>query len=130
MTDLLPIISIILNGLFAGGFFIQFVTIRSLRVKAKAEAEAATANTDSLELDNVNKAIKIWRDMAESFKMELIESRKNNVDFFLQVEGFRKEVARLNCTSNKILKLLNLINVENLEKIVEQIKTELNDKSV
>lgn len=128
MSDLLSIISIILNGLLGGGFFIQFVTLRSLRVKAKAEAETANANTDSVELENVNRAITIWREMAESLKAELKESRDKYSEVAEQVEALRKEVAKVNNTSNKILRLLDRITIDNLEKIVEQIKVEINEK--
>ena len=128
MSDLLSIISIILNGLLGGGFFIQFVTLRSLRVKAQAEADTASANTDSVELENVNRAITIWREMAESLKAELKESRDKYSEVAEQVEALRKEVAKVNNTSNKILRLLDRITIDNLEKIVEQIKVEINEK--
>lgn len=128
MSDLLSIISIVLNGLLGGGFFIQFVTLRSLRVKAQAEADSANANTDSLELDNVNKAIRIWREMSESYKLELKEWRDKYLEVAMQVESLRREVQKVNLTSNKILKLLDHITIDNLEKIVEQIKVEINDK--
>jgi len=128
MSDLLSIISIILNGLLGGGFFIQFVTLRSLRVKAQAEADTASANTESVELENVNKAITIWREMAESLKAELKESRDKYSEVAEQVEALRKEVAKVNNTSNKILRLLDRITIDNLEKIVEQIKVEINEK--
>lgn len=128
MSDLLSIISIVLNGLLGGGFFIQFVTLRSLRVKAQAEADSANANTDSLELDNVNKAIRIWREMSESYKLELKEWRDKYLEVAMQVESLRREVQKVNLTSNKILKLLDRITIDNLEKIVEQIKVEINDK--
>jgi len=128
MSDLLSIISIILNGLLGGGFFIQFVTLRSLRVKAQAEADTASANTESVELENVNKAITIWREMAESLKAELKESRDKYSEVAIQVEALRREVAKVNNTSNKILRLLDRITIDNLEKIVEQIKVEINEK--
>ena len=128
MSDLLSIISIVLNGLLGGGFFIQFVTLRSLRVKAQAEADTASANTDSVELENVNKAITIWREMAESLKLELKESRAKYSEVAMQVEALRKEVAKVNNTSNKILRLLDRITIDNLEKIVEAIKSEINEK--
>ena len=128
MSDLLSIISIVLNGLLGGGFFIQFVTLRSLRVKAQAEADTANANTDSLELENVNKAIRIWREMAEAYKLELKEWRDKYLEVAMQVDLLRREVQKVNCTSNKILKLLDRITIDNLEKIVEQIKVEINEK--
>jgi len=128
MSDLLSIISIVLNGLLGGGFFIQFVTLRSLRVKAQAEADTANANTDSVELENVNRAITIWREMAESLKLELKESRDKYSEVADQVEALRKEVQKVNNTSNKILRLLDRITIDNLEKIVEAIKSEINEK--
>jgi len=128
MSDVLSIVSIILNGLLGGGFFIQFVTLRSLRVKAQAEADTANANTDSVELENVNKAITIWREMAESLKMELKESRDKYSEVADQVEALRREVQKVNTTSNKILRLLDRITIDNLEKIVEAIKSEINEK--
>jgi predicted nucleic acid-binding Zn-ribbon protein len=123
-------LSIIINAVLGGGFALQFFTLKSLRDKAAAEADTASATSESIELDNVEKAIKIWREMAESLKKELLDSRERYAEVALQVEGLRREVARVNCTSNKILKLLDRITVENIEKIVEQIKSELNEKDI
>lgn len=122
------VISIILNALFGGGLLIQFITMRSVKAKAKADAETAKAKAERLELDNVDKAIVIWREMAMQLKKELEQSREKYAEVTNHVDALRREVKRLTETSNKILKLLDRITPENLEKMKEQIKEELNGK--
>jgi len=58
---------------------------------------------------------------------ELKESRSSSSEIATQVEALRKEVARLTTINSKILKLLDKITGDNFEKIVEQIKKEINE---
>jgi hypothetical protein len=126
--ELGSIISIVLNALLGGGMLFQFFTVKALKNKANAEAEGAIATAESTELDNVEKAIAIWREMAQQLKAELAESGSKYTEVAKQVEELRKEVCKLTATSNKILKLLDRITHENLDKMVEQIKNEINGK--
>lgn len=126
--DLFGTISIVLNALLGGGILFQFFTIKAQRTKASAEADGAKATAESTELDNVDKAITIWREMAVELKNELQESRTKYLEVGKQVEDLRKEVCKLTATSNKILKMLDRITHDNLEKVIEQIKDEINGK--
>jgi predicted RNase H-like nuclease (RuvC/YqgF family) len=122
MTEL---ISLALNLIFGGGSLIWFITIRSQRKKAGAEAKGAEATAESTELDNVEKAIKIWREMAENLKIQRDEALNGFSDMSKQVEALRRDVKKLNCTNQKILRLLDKISHENLERTVEEIKSEI-----
>jgi predicted nucleic acid-binding Zn-ribbon protein len=123
-------LSVIINALLGGGIIIQFITMRSIRAKAQAQAGLAKAETESKELDNVNEAITIWREMAKSLKEELQESRSNYDSVAKEVNELRSEINKLTATSNKIVKLLDRITHDNLDKMVEQIKNEINGKAI
>ena len=126
--DYTAIISIIVSGLFSGGVA-TLLTMRSLKVKAAAEAKTAEATAESNELDNVDKAIKIWREMAEKLYGELDESRRENTQFMLEISLLKKEVTKLSNITNRIAKILDQITPENMEKKVNQIKSELHETS-
>lgn len=119
------VVSTVVASIFGGGFVGSFLTVRAQRKKATAEAKGAEATAESTELDNVEKAIKIWREMAQSLKTELEASRSNYAEVASQVELLRKDVQRLNTISNRILKMLDKITHENLDKMVETIKEEI-----
>lgn len=115
----MELISLILNLALSGGLIVTLVTLRSTRLKAKAEAKGS-------ELDNVQEAITIWREMAENLKCELEASRKKYEESTEQmqkeVESLRLAIGRLTSVNNKMVKLLDKITPENLESMVEQIK--------
>jgi len=125
MTNYPQIISLVCNLIFGGGFLITMLTLRSKRKQAGAEAKGAEANAESTELDNVTKAIGIWREMAQSLSNELTESRTKYEEVLSLVTRLQKSVDRLNCTNGKILRLLDKISHENLEKTVAEIKDEI-----
>jgi predicted nucleic acid-binding Zn-ribbon protein len=112
-------ISLILNAILGGGFIASLVNLRSTKKKAASEAK-------SKELDNVQEAIGIWREMAEGLKKELEETRAENADFSSkmqkEIETLRKAVCRLTTVNNKMVKLLDKITPANLEEMVTQIK--------
>ncbi|WP_461632736.1 hypothetical protein [Labilibaculum euxinus] len=114
-------ISIILNGIFGGGLLISLFTLRSTKNKAVSEAKAK-------ELDNVQEAITIWREMAEGLKAELVASRDNYKEITEQVKSLKRAVSRLTLVNNKMVKLLDKITPENLDEMVKQIK-EIHDES-
>ena len=115
MMDWTTIISLLLNLVFGGGFITTLVTLKS-------SAKKADADVKTTELDNVQEAVKIWRETAETFKSELDSYRANQKEMTLQMECLRKEVAKLSTINCKMVKLLDKINTDNLEQIVEQIK--------
>ncbi len=117
---LLPIISSLL-----GGSLVTLITMRSLKVKAAAEAKTAEATAESNELENVDKAIKIWREMSERLYGELEESRRENAQFMLEVSSLKKKVTELTTTTRRIARLLDQITPDNMENKVSQIKKEL-----
>lgn len=125
--DWTQIISLILNLALGGGLIVSLATLKSQKRKGEAEADKAKAEVKTTELDNVQEAITIWRNMAEALSTELKESRANSSEIAIQVEALRKEVARLTTINSKILKLLDKITGDNFEKIVEQIKKEINE---
>lgn len=125
MMGLFEIISLILNLVLGGGLFITLVTLKSVKQEAaanakKAEAEAAKADaaTKASELDNVEGAIKVWRDLAQ-------DMADRHVEMIKQVEELRKEVNRLRLINNKIMRLLDRITPENMNQMVEKIKNEI-----
>lgn len=127
MTFNYEIISLVLNLVFGGGFLVTFITLKAERKKANAEALTAEAMAEGNELDNVEKAIKIWREMAENLKCELAESRSKFEEVNSQVIELKKAVDRLNFTNRKIIKLLDKISPENLENMVLEIKKEIDN---
>ncbi len=129
------LISIILNIVFGGSFLASVLTLRAQKKKAMAEADVEQGNVKTKELDNVQEAITIWREMAESLKVErdeykanYIEVQKHNADMAVQMEAIRKELTRLANINSKMVKLLDKITPDNLEQMVEQIK-KLHDES-
>lgn len=111
----MELVSLILNLVLSGGLIGTLVTLKSTKKKAGAEAKAS-------ELDNVQEAITIWREMAENLRKELAASHENYEEMSRQVESLRRAVSRLTTVNNKMVKLLDKITPENLDSMVEQIK--------
>ncbi|MEN6423280.1 MAG: hypothetical protein ABFD76_15175 [Smithella sp.] len=101
------------------------LTIKSQRKKALAEAQGAEASAESIELDNMEKAVRIWRETAEAFKQEVAESRAKYEEIVAQVSELKKSIDRLNSTNAKILRLLDKMSPSNFEKMVSEIRNEL-----
>ena len=111
LSGLIPISSL-LTWLFA-------------RRKNRAEAQQS-------ELDVVEQAIRIWREMSEELRAELkasttiIEGLRAKVDELAQEnQALRLEVAKLRCTNTRIVKALEKINPANFEKVVQDLKEKL-----
>jgi len=60
-----------LGTLITSGVISSFLSIRITRRKLKAEVETTEATAKGSELDNVEKAISIYREMVEDLKKEL-----------------------------------------------------------
>lgn len=120
----------------AGGGLSSVLVLRYTRQKAAAEAKQAEAGikkaeaeSEATELDNVQVAIKIWREMAESLQAELGKSRANYEQVTAEIACLRQQVKRLTDINSKILKLLDKLTPENLERMVEQIKKEIHEST-
>lgn len=113
------------NLLLGGSFIYSIFTMRSQRMKAKAEADGAKAQSESTELDNVEKAVKIWREMAEQLKTEVRESRQNYESVVAEVNELKKAVKCLNATNRKVLRLLTEISHENYKDVANIIRSEI-----
>jgi predicted nucleic acid-binding Zn-ribbon protein len=124
----MELISTIVTILLSGGIS-TLVTLRFVRLKAKVDVKKAETDVKTSELDNVQEAVKIWREMAESLRDELEKSRNNYTKVTEEIELLRKQINRLTCINSKILKLLDKLTPENLEKMVEQIKSEIHESN-
>lgn len=112
------LITLLLSTL-AGSGIGSLVTLRAQRTKANAESRGS-------ELDNVEDAVKIWRELAESFKNELQQARTDNAEITKQVDMLRREVVRLTRTNSDIIRMLKRLTPENLEESVRDIINEIN----
>lgn len=117
-----------ISAVFGGGLGYVF-TIKAIRKEAMAKADKVESEVKTNELDNVQEAIKIWREMAESlkgerdeYKQSYIEVQKHNSDMAEQMDAIRKELTRLTNINSKMVKLLDKITPENLSEMVETIK--------
>jgi len=104
------------------------------RRKNLAEAQQSEAQAAMSELDVVEKAIKIWREMSEQLTQELersrclIEGLKKQVDTLAEEnQALRLEVAKLRTTNAKIVRALEKITPENFIHVVNELKQKLND---
>lgn len=118
----MQMISLVLNLVFGSGLFIQFFQIKNIKSKGAAEVK-------SNELDNVQEAVKIWREMAEALNIKLAESitaqqqmATKYAEMTVIVETFKKDIAKLTSNINKMMKMLDSITPENITQTVEQIK--------
>lgn len=111
----MELLSLGLNVLFGGGFITSLISSRNQRKKLSAEARGQ-------ELDNVQEAIAIWRNMASELRKELEASRQSYEAMSKQVETLKRAVSRLTTVNNKMVKLLDKITPDNLESMVSEIK--------
>lgn len=122
----MELIATILITLASGGLS-SLLTLRFTRQREKANARLAEATVETQELDNVQAAVTIWREMAESLRRELEKSRENYNKVMEEIELLRKQINRLTLINNKILKLLDTLTPDNLTKMVELIKKEIHE---
>ena len=132
----MELIMLILNLLLGGGLILTLITLRSYKMKTRGEALQATAQAevvrqqaDSAEIDNVDKIAKMWREQAESFENLWKTKEEQLKSLCTIVEELKGEVHRLVTINTKIVKSLDKINADNYEKIIEQIKADINSAS-
>lgn len=121
------LISTIVNVVLGGGFIASLITLKQQKKRSQGEADQAAAQADSTELDNVEKAIRIWREMAESLQNDLRDQRAKSDKMTEEISLLRKEVCRLAASNRKMIEMLNKITPENLERMIEKIKDEFNN---
>ena len=105
--SLFEILSLVFNVVLGGGLLVTVVTLKAQRKKANADAKGAEATAESTELDNVDKAVKIWRDLAETMEQRNNQMQKNYDNLLSEVQSLRNEVKRQNGTINKIFDRLD-----------------------
>ena len=135
-SSVMELIMLILNLLLGGGLILTLITLRSYKMKTRGEALQATAQAevvrqqaDSAEIDNVDKIAKMWREQAESFENLWKTKEEQLISLCTIVEERKGEVHRLVTINTKIVKSLDKINADNYEKIIEQIKADINSAS-
>lgn len=114
-------LSSLISAIMGGGAIYLF-TLKAQKKKVAAEANQIEANAEGTELNNVEKAVTIWRKMAEDLAKELESQRQRSEDLKIQLENLSRQVARLTCINSKILHLLDKITPENLEQTVGEMK--------
>lgn len=116
----------------AGAFISALVTWLFARRKNNAEA-------DKSELDVVDKAIEIWRTLAQDLNKELVTLRQSNADLATQVNSLTNkveeltaenaklsgEITRLRQVNNRIVKALKEITSENAEVMIAKLQKEI-----
>lgn len=114
----IEIASLILNAVLGGSLVVTIATLRATKREAEANAKKAEANAEGSEIENVDAAVKIWRDLA-------VEMSQRQNELSEQVVALSKEVRQLKTATNKVIRLLDRITPENLEDMVKKIKDEI-----
>jgi len=125
----------ILSWILAGGIPIStiitwFLARRKNNAEAsltEAEASKSEAAAKISELDVVEKAVTIWREMSERLEESLKEQSKKIESLEHENKQLRLEIQKLRNTNSKIVKALDKINSENIEIIVRELKDKLNE---
>ncbi|HHU96835.1 MAG: hypothetical protein QM237_10895 [Bacteroidota bacterium] len=112
----------ILNLLLSGGLIVTLATLRSVKREANASAKKAEAQAKASEIENVEAAVKIWRELAEE-----MEGRQKELS--RQVDNLSTEVKRLKNATNRVARLLDRITTENMAEMVQQIRDEIQESN-
>lgn len=115
--DWMSIIQLVMGGALTG-FLSTILTLRATRKKADSEAKGQ-------ELDNVQEAVKIWRELAETFRVDIKNTQEENCELTKQIEGLRKEVVKLTSITKRVLALLDKVTHDNLDQTVKEIRNEM-----
>lgn len=128
--EISTIITALITTILGGGLG-SFLTLKAQRKKAEAEA-------DTNELENVEKAIAIWKQMAQDLKIELENSRQESQAFRDkskqledQVEALKKQIKVMTNINRKIMLMLeDIIPEEKLDPIKKTIKKIESDEAI
>jgi chromosome segregation ATPase len=119
-------ISLLISFIAGGGLYALF-TIGAKRRQANAEAAKSEVDVKSIEvdlkgkeLDQVEQAVKIWRESAEASEKrynELYDKMVTEMSKMQQsMTDMETTIKKLTATNNQILKILKDINHDNLEQ--------------
>jgi chromosome segregation ATPase len=119
-------ISLLISFIAGGGLYALF-TIGAKRRQANAEAAKSEVDVKSIEvdlkgkeLDQVEQAVKIWRESAEASEKrynELYDKMVTEMSKMQQsMTDMESTIKKLTATNNQILKILKEINHDNLEQ--------------
>lgn len=116
------VVSIFLNLVLGSGVIVSLVTLRAQRKKVLTEV-------DSNEIQNVDRAVTIWRKLAEDIDVRYndLNDTYNKVtaqmatmeNKMVEMEG---TIRQLTQTNRQIIKILNSINHDNLEQKKQEAK--------
>lgn len=120
--EALNIISLVFSTILGGGWLINLLTAKIQIGKAKAEQKGIEATVEGSEIDNVEKAVAIWRGLAESMEVRNGQMQKNYDNLLSEVQLLRQDVKRQSTIINKILRLLDSIDHTNLEQKIKECK--------
>ena len=121
------IVSTLLNLLLGGGLIVTFVTLKAQRQQAQATAKQYEANAESTEIDNLEKAARIWRESLEArekYYTDLLNETNGELKLMRdRITDMESTIKQLTSTNRQILKILKDINHENLEQKKEEAKS-------
>lgn len=95
------------------------VTWLFAKKKSMAETRLLLAKSQKTELETIEDAVKIWRELAEDLKKEVQRLSADN-------KALKTEVGRLRVINNLILEALDRITKDNIETIVKELKKDIN----
>lgn len=95
------------------------VTWLFAKKKSMAETRLLLAKSQKTELETIEDAVKIWRELAEDLKKEVQRLSADN-------KALKTEVGRLLVINNLILEALDRITKDNIETIVKELKKDIN----
>ena len=138
--DTANIIIAVVGSLFGSGVTWIF-TLRSVKQKSSAQAELTANEAKSKELDNIQEAIKTYRELAEDLRAELKASNDDRAALREELEASKKErentltelnkvkneLERLTKINKRICALLEKIEPENYSQIIDEIKKQINE---
>ena len=88
--------------------------------KARAEVQQMQADARKAELENVEQAISVYRQLSDELKAERDELKQ-------QLNGLERQLNSLTAQNRKIIKLLDKITPENMSAILDEIKNSVKE---
>ncbi len=84
----------------------SFSTAIFYRNKSKAEVRQLEMNAEGTELDNTEKAVKIWRELAEKLAEDLQSYMKEVHQLNIKMDEIKKQLTDIKCENAKLKKLI------------------------
>lgn len=82
MTEIITLIVSNLIGAISSGTLVWIITAKATRKKANAEATQTEAQARGTELDNVEKAVRVWRELSTelSERVKILEEKQTELE--------------------------------------------------